>query len=98
MVLDVVYNHLGPEGNMLLNSALISLTSIKRRGARFQFRRTYSDEVVRYFLENAIGWLADFHIDGFAWMQFTRSWTVAHGHSWLCGVPCQTNVADDKSA
>jgi maltooligosyltrehalose trehalohydrolase len=64
VVLDVVYNHLGPEGNVLLNFGPYFTDRYRTPwGDAVNFDGPQSDDVVRYFLENAIGWLDDFHID-----------------------------------
>ncbi|MGH3760746.1 malto-oligosyltrehalose trehalohydrolase [Actinophytocola sp.] len=63
VLLDVVYNHLGPSGAYL-----------DRFGPYFAGRTIWgpalnldgpdSDEVRRYVIDNALGWLRDFHLDG----------------------------------
>ncbi|GAB1509358.1 malto-oligosyltrehalose trehalohydrolase [Actinophytocola sp. KF-1] len=63
VLLDVVYNHLGPSGAYL-----------DRFGPYFAGRTIWgpalnldgplSDEVRRYVIDNALGWLRDFHVDG----------------------------------
>ena len=65
VVLDVVYNHLGPAGNYL-----------SRFGPYFTHRYNTpwgdavnlddagSDEVRRFFCDNALMWLRDYHFDG----------------------------------
>ena len=63
VLLDVVYNHLGPSGAYL-----------DRFGPYFAGRTIWgpalnldgplSDEVRRYVLDNALSWLRDYHIDG----------------------------------
>jgi maltooligosyltrehalose trehalohydrolase len=65
VILDVVYNHLGPEGN-ILGSFAPYFTDVYRTpwGAAVNFAEAGSDEVRRYFTENAIMWLRDFHVDG----------------------------------
>lgn len=64
VVLDVVYNHLGPEGNVLLDFGPYFTNRYRTPwGDAVNFDGPQSDEVVRYFVENAIGWLEDFHID-----------------------------------
>jgi len=64
VVLDVVYNHLGPEGNVLLDFGPYFTDRYRTPwGDAVNFDGPQSDDVVRYFLENAIGWLEDFHID-----------------------------------
>ena len=65
VVLDVVYNHLGPEGNYL-NEFGHYFTERHRTpwGAALNFDGHWSDEVRRYFIENALYWIRDCHIDG----------------------------------
>ncbi|MBV9314898.1 MAG: malto-oligosyltrehalose trehalohydrolase [Pseudonocardia sp.] len=63
VVLDVVYNHLGPSGAYL-----------DRFGPYFAGRNIWgpslnldgpgSDEIRRYVIDNALQWLRDFHVDG----------------------------------
>ncbi len=65
VILDVVYNHLGPEGNYL--SALGPYFTDKYKtpwGNAINFDDAWCDGVRHYFLENAMMWLRDFHIDG----------------------------------
>ena len=64
VVLDVVYNHLGPEGNYL--SDFGPYFSDRYRipwGPAVNFDGPHSDEVRRYFQENALYWLREFHVD-----------------------------------
>ncbi|GAB4361920.1 MAG: malto-oligosyltrehalose trehalohydrolase [Deltaproteobacteria bacterium] len=64
VVLDVVYNHLGPEGNYL--GAFGPYFTDRYRtawGAAINFDGPHSDEVRRYFLENACAWFSEFRID-----------------------------------
>ncbi|MFC2021566.1 alpha-amylase family glycosyl hydrolase, partial [Chloroflexota bacterium] len=64
VVLDVVYNHLGPEGNYLANYGPYFTESYKTPwGAALNFDGPHSDEVRRFFIENALVWLTEFHID-----------------------------------
>ncbi|MGH7804812.1 MAG: malto-oligosyltrehalose trehalohydrolase, partial [Candidatus Binatia bacterium] len=65
VVLDVVYNHLGPEGNYLGDYAPY-FTERHRTpwGSAVNFDDEESDEVRRYFIDNALHWLTDFHVDG----------------------------------
>ncbi|MEJ2007026.1 MAG: malto-oligosyltrehalose trehalohydrolase [Acidobacteriota bacterium] len=64
VVLDVVYNHLGPEGNYL---ALFGPYFTDRYrtpwGLAINFDGPESDEVRRFFIENALYWTKDYHID-----------------------------------
>jgi maltooligosyltrehalose trehalohydrolase len=62
--LDVVYNHLGPEGNYLREFAPYFTNHYKTPwGAAINFDGPYSDEVRRFLVENARYWLESFHID-----------------------------------
>ncbi len=64
VVLDVVYNHLGPEGNYLADFAPYFTDQYRTPwGRAINFDGPESDEVVRFFIENALYWLRDFHID-----------------------------------
>jgi maltooligosyltrehalose trehalohydrolase len=64
VALDVVYNHLGPEGNYL-NAFGPYFTDRYRTpwGQALNFDGAGSDEVRRFFIENALYWLEDFHFD-----------------------------------
>jgi maltooligosyltrehalose trehalohydrolase len=64
VVLDVVYNHLGPEGNYFGDyGPYFSDTYQTPWGAPMNFDGAFSDNVRRYFIENALYWITDFHID-----------------------------------
>ena len=64
VVLDVVYNHLGPEGNYLWDFGPYFTDRYKTPwGSALNFDGPYSDEVRRLFIENALYWVTDFHID-----------------------------------
>ena len=63
-LLDVVYNHLGPEGNYLAKFGPYFPTAITRPGAADQFRRSDSDAVRQFVIDNACAWVRDFHLDG----------------------------------
>lgn len=64
VVLDVVYNHLGPEGNYLWDFGPYFTDRYKMPwGDAINFDGPYSDEVRRYFIENALHWITDYHID-----------------------------------
>jgi maltooligosyltrehalose trehalohydrolase len=64
VIMDVVYNHLGPEGNYL-NDYGPYFTDRYRTpwGLALNFDGPDSDPVRRFFIENAIMWIRDFHID-----------------------------------
>jgi len=64
VILDVVYNHLGPEGNYL-NSFGYYFTDKYRTpwGEAINFDGPYSDNVRRFFIDNALYWITEYHID-----------------------------------
>jgi maltooligosyltrehalose trehalohydrolase len=64
VVLDVVYNHLGPEGNYLTDFAPYLTQKFSCLwGEALNFDDAYSDGVRHYFIQNALYWLETFHID-----------------------------------
>jgi maltooligosyltrehalose trehalohydrolase len=64
VVLDVVYNHLGPEGNYLHDFGPYFTDRYKTPwGAALNFDGPHSDEVRRFFMENALCWATESHID-----------------------------------
>jgi maltooligosyltrehalose trehalohydrolase len=64
VVLDVVYNHLGPEGNYLGDyGPYFSDRYHTPWGAPINFDGPQGDEVRRYFIENALYWIIEGHID-----------------------------------
>lgn len=65
VILDVVYNHLGPEGNYLSRFGSYFTDKYKTPwGKAINFDDAWSDAVRHFFLENALMWIRDFHIDG----------------------------------
>jgi maltooligosyltrehalose trehalohydrolase len=63
--LDAVYNHLGPEGNYLNQFGHYFTDAYKTPwGWAVNFDGTYSDHVRHYFLENALYWQRELHLDG----------------------------------
>jgi len=64
VVLDVVYNHLGPEGNYFHRfGPYFTERYTTPWGAAMNFDQEESDGVRHYFIENARYWLFDCHID-----------------------------------
>jgi maltooligosyltrehalose trehalohydrolase len=64
VVLDVVYNHLGPEGNYLWDYGPYFTDKYKTPwGDAVNFDGPYCDEVRGYFIESALAWVTDYHID-----------------------------------
>ena len=65
IILDVVYNHFGPEGNYLAHHApYFTDTYHTPWGEAINFDDAYSYGVRNYFIENALYWLENYHIDG----------------------------------
>jgi maltooligosyltrehalose trehalohydrolase len=63
-ILDVVYNHLGPEGNYLADFAPYFTKRYQTPwGPALNFDGPDSDHVRRFFIENALYWLSEFHFD-----------------------------------
>ncbi|HYP29600.1 MAG TPA: malto-oligosyltrehalose trehalohydrolase [Blastocatellia bacterium] len=64
VVLDVVYNHLGPEGNYAGEYGPYYSGKYKTPwGGALNFDGPYADGVRNHFIQNAIYWLKDFHVD-----------------------------------
>jgi maltooligosyltrehalose trehalohydrolase len=64
LVLDVVYNHFGPEGNYLREFGPY-FTAMYRTpwGEALNFDGPGSDQVRAFFLANALMWQTEFHVD-----------------------------------
>lgn len=63
VLLDVVYNHLGPSGNVLPEyGPYHSKTHSTPWGPGLNYDAAESDEVRRYVCDNALMWLRDYHI------------------------------------
>jgi maltooligosyltrehalose trehalohydrolase len=64
VILDVVYNHIGPEGNYLGEFAPYFTEKYHTPwGKAINFDDAWCDGVRQYFIENALMWFRDFHID-----------------------------------
>jgi maltooligosyltrehalose trehalohydrolase len=65
VVMDVVYNHLGPAGNYLPEfGPYFSDRHHTNWGPAINFDGPGSDEVRRFVIDNALMWLRDYRIDG----------------------------------
>ncbi len=65
VLLDVVYNHLGPDGNYLAELGPYFSDRHKTPwGPAVNFDGAGADEVRRFFVDNALYWLRDFRFDG----------------------------------
>ncbi|HEX6436204.1 MAG TPA: malto-oligosyltrehalose trehalohydrolase [Candidatus Binatia bacterium] len=64
VILDVVYNHIGPEGNYLADYGPYFTSRYKTPwGLALNLDGAASDHVRRFFLDNAQYWISEFHID-----------------------------------
>ncbi|MFH1062751.1 MAG: malto-oligosyltrehalose trehalohydrolase [Candidatus Omnitrophota bacterium] len=64
VILDVVYNHFGPEGNFLRQYMPCFTDKYKTAwGEAINFDDAYSYGVRDYFIQNALYWLEHFHMD-----------------------------------
>jgi maltooligosyltrehalose trehalohydrolase len=66
VILDVVYNHLGPDGNYLpeFSADYFSRRYHSEWGESLNFDGENSGPVREYFLANAAYWISEFHLDG----------------------------------
>jgi maltooligosyltrehalose trehalohydrolase len=65
VLLDVVYNHLGPVGNYLEKFGPYFTNSHSTPwGGAVNFEEAGATEVRRYLIDNALMWLAEYHMDG----------------------------------
>ena len=66
VLLDVVYNHFGPDGNYLLAYAPGFFTERHKTpwGAAINFDGKHSKPVREFFIHNALYWIEEFHLDG----------------------------------
>jgi maltooligosyltrehalose trehalohydrolase len=65
VLLDVVYNHLGPEGNYLSEFGPYFSTKYKTPwGPAINYDQAGCDEVRRFVVNNALYWIVEHHVDG----------------------------------
>ena len=67
VILDVVYNHLGPDGNYLTvySDSYFAKHFQTDWGEPLNFSGDHSGPVREYFISNARYWVSEFHFDGF---------------------------------
>lgn len=64
VILDVIYNHLGPEGNYFYDFGPYFTKKYQSVwGEAFNYDDAYSDGVRNFWLENACYWFEEYHID-----------------------------------
>jgi maltooligosyltrehalose trehalohydrolase len=65
VILDVVYNHFGPVGNFWMKFGPYQKENFATPwGPAINFDDAHSDGVRRFFCDNALMWLRDYHFDG----------------------------------
>jgi maltooligosyltrehalose trehalohydrolase len=65
VLIDVVYNHLGPDGNYLGEYGHYFTSKYQTPwGSAVNLDGPHSDEVRRFFIDNALMWLEEYHFDG----------------------------------
>ena len=66
VILDVVYNHLGPDGNYLpaFSDEYLTDRYPNEWGQAINFDGPGSKEVREFFIQNACYWIEEFHLDG----------------------------------
>ncbi len=65
VVMDAVYNHLGPAGNYLPEfGPYLTEAHTTPWGPAVNLDMPGSDEVRRYVIDSALAWLRDYHVDG----------------------------------
>lgn len=67
VILDLVYNHLGPDGNFLpqFSTDYFSQEHHTDWGEALNFDGPQSAAVREFFITNAIHWITEYHLDGF---------------------------------
>lgn len=81
VILDVVFNHLGPEGNYLNDFGPYFTDKYKTPwGKAINYDDAWCDGVRDYFLQNALMWLRDFHIDGLRLDAVHAIWDSSANH------------------
>jgi maltooligosyltrehalose trehalohydrolase len=64
VILDVVYNHLGPEGNVLQQYMPVFTDRYHTPwGNAINYDDAYSFGIRNYFIQNALDWMEHYHID-----------------------------------
>ena len=89
VILDVVYNHLGPEGNYLNDFGPYCTKKYSTPwGDAINFDDEFSDGVRRFFMENALRWFSNYHVDGLRI-------DAIHGIIDMSAIPFLRELADD---
>ncbi len=83
VIMDVVYNHIGPEGNYLSFFApYFSGRYHTLWGDAINFDWEWSDAVRSFFIENTLYWLRNFHIDALRYDAIHAIFDFSPVHFW----------------
>lgn len=64
LILDVVYNHFGPEGNYISGfGPYFTEVYLTPWGSAINYDDAHSPDVRNFFIQNALYWLREYHID-----------------------------------
>ncbi|HYF69564.1 MAG TPA: malto-oligosyltrehalose trehalohydrolase [Ohtaekwangia sp.] len=81
VILDVVYNHQGPEGNYFNEFAPYFTDKYKTFwGSAINFDDAFCDGVRNFYWQNALMWLDEFHIDGLRMDAVHAIWDFSASH------------------
>jgi maltooligosyltrehalose trehalohydrolase len=81
VILDVVYNHFGPEGNYTgIFASYFNPLYHSPWGDAINFDGPYSEPVRNYFIENALYWFSNFHIDALRLDAIDRIYDMSARH------------------
>jgi maltooligosyltrehalose trehalohydrolase len=82
VILDVVYNHLGPDGNYLREFSATYFTDRYENewGDAINFDGENSGPVREFFLSNARYWIEEFHLDGLRLDATQQMFDSSHEH------------------
>jgi maltooligosyltrehalose trehalohydrolase len=98
VLLDVVYNHLGPDGNYLprFSRGYFSTRHKTDWGEAINFDGDESGPVREYFLTNAAYWIAEFRLDGLRLDATQNIYDDGPGEHILAGIARVTRAAAGK--
>jgi maltooligosyltrehalose trehalohydrolase len=99
VILDVVYNHLGPDGNYLAEFSRFFFSKTPTEwGEAPNFDSENSKPVREFILQNAEYWIRDFHLDG---LRFDATQSLVdsgvHGEQILTALARRARAATDRN-
>jgi maltooligosyltrehalose trehalohydrolase len=98
VILDVVYNHQGPEGNYLGEYGPYFTDKYKTGwGQAINFDDAWCDGVRNYYWQNALMWLDEFHIDGLRLDAVHAIWDLSARH-FIEELSAKVKALEEKSA